>query len=177
MNLNFHLEANLMRCPRCQSEMGVIAFPKLGGAEVCLCPECDGSWYPKVSLTSLMIRSDRNEVAETDLAPTLIADKLDKIDIEAPVECPECSRRMRRFSYVIAPGVDIDECEEHGIWLDDGELGIMLDQVIFQGETLSEKRDRLESERRDENLKPTANGAISPFGLTLRVLNSLSRDE
>lgn len=157
--------------------MGVIAFPKLGGAELCLCPHCDGSWYPKRSLTSLMIRSGWAEVAGTKLAPALIADKLDKIDIDAPVLCPECSRKMHRFAYVIAPGVDIDECEEHGIWLDDGELGIILDQVLFEGESLSEKRACLETERRDEHLKPPAAGAISPFGLSLRVLHSLSRDE
>lgn len=166
------LEEPAMNCPRCQTEMGVIRFPKLGGAEVGICPGCEGSWYPQDVLSSVMFKTDRSELETTELAPTLDLDKT-HVDLEAAVDCPTCGQQMHRFRYALAPNVEIDECAEHGVWLDDGELGIMLDQLLFQGETLSEKRARLEAEREGAGLKPIAKGAISPVGLTLRALNAL----
>jgi Zn-finger nucleic acid-binding protein len=157
--------------------MGVIRFPKLAEAEVSLCSHCEGSWYPQSCLASLMLGAERGDIEETELAPTLVADRHEVIDLDKPVHCPECHQEMTRFSYDLAPEVELDECTEHGIWLDDGELGIMLDQILFRSESLSDKRARLESERVGEGMKPVAKGAISPFGLTLRVLNSLRKSE
>ena len=36
--------------------------------------------------------------------------------------CPICQQTMKRFTYKISSGVLIDKCEEHGVWLNHGEL-------------------------------------------------------
>lgn len=163
-----------MNCPRCNNKLGILKFPNLGDAEVHLCPGCEGSWYSRSSLVAFMARSERADVESTELAPTLVGDRLDNIDLEAPVHCPECNQEMSRFSYALAPNVELDECPAHGIWLDDGELGIVFDQVFFRNETLKEKRLQLTAERPEADGRPIAKGAINPYGLTLRVLKSLS---
>lgn len=162
-----------MNCPRCQTQLGVISFPELGDAKVHLCPSCEGAWYPESSLTALTDKVGRSEIQSSDLAPTLVGDKLDTVNLEAPVFCPECGERMSRFSYALAPKTQLDECLEHGMWLDDGELGVMLDQMLARTEGLAKERQQLEAMKEEMALDQIAKGAMNPFGMTLRLLNSL----
>jgi hypothetical protein len=39
-----------------------------------------------------------------------------------PANCPECGRVMERKKYEGGCPVLIDECPDHGIWLDTGEI-------------------------------------------------------
>jgi Zn-finger nucleic acid-binding protein len=39
------------------------------------------------------------------------------------LKCPDCSRHMHRRNFGRASGVIIDECHDHGVWLDCDELG------------------------------------------------------
>jgi Zn-finger nucleic acid-binding protein len=42
------------------------------------------------------------------------------------VKCPVCLRFMNRKNYGSRSGVIVDWCKEHGVWLDGGELGVLL---------------------------------------------------
>ena len=41
--------------------------------------------------------------------------------------CPICKRTMKRAIYKISSSVLIDKCESHGIWLNHGELKILIE--------------------------------------------------
>lgn len=47
--------------------------------------------------------------------------------------CPVCAERMNRRQFVPGSGVIIDECRDHGIWLDAGEHHRILDFVRTHG--------------------------------------------
>jgi len=41
--------------------------------------------------------------------------------------CPVCSQTMKRFTYKISSSVLIDRCPKHGVWLNHGELRVLLE--------------------------------------------------
>ena len=45
-----------------------------------------------------------------------------KINRDNLYSCPICSQTMKRYIYKISSNVIIDRCEEHGVWLNHGEL-------------------------------------------------------
>ena len=166
-------EAADMNCPRCQSELNKVSFPNLDNASIHMCPSCEGAWYPLQSLESLTL-GNRQDVENSELAPALVADKLQSINLDEPVNCPECNKEMSRYSYALAPDTQLDQCEEHGMWLDDGELGVMLDQISDKSEKIAEAREQLAAKRKEMDIDGIAKGSpFNPFALTLRVLNGL----
>lgn len=166
-----------MNCPRCSSSLNEILFPDLQDAQVHMCPQCEGAWYPRKSLNEVA-QSEREWVEGSEISAVLEADKLDMVDLEAPVSCPVCGDEMKRYEYALAPDVELDECPEHGIWLDDGELGVIMEK-IGQNRALSEKaRADVERVREEMGIDDVARGKGAgvltyPFALTLRLLNKV----
>jgi Zn-finger nucleic acid-binding protein len=162
-----------MKCPRgCEGELRPLTLSQLSNAVIRLCPECEGAWYPHGALSAVGDAS-ADLIEGTDLSVSLVADKLEKVDLEATVECPECHQTMRRFSYSLAPEVKIDECFEHGTWLDDGELGAILESVAASREDMEKYRQAIADMRQRMDMDGIAKGssALNPFAATLRLLN------
>lgn len=167
-------EAPQMNCLRCSDqELKEISFAELDGATIHMCPQCEGAFYPRLALQTVA-RSDREDVEQSELAPVLEGDKLEGVDLEKPVFCPVCEEEMGRFSYSLAPEVQLDECPEHGMWLDDGELGVMLDEIASREMNMAEYRQKIKDKREEMEIDAIARGGkYNPFALTLRVLNKV----
>jgi Zn-finger nucleic acid-binding protein len=103
-----------MTCPRCTATMKSTDLGQL-------CPGCDGCWLNYEQLNASLRLSD-SELENSELANTVVDDHADT-ERERYLRCPQCSTRMRRQIYLVESGVVVDTCREHGIWLDDGELG------------------------------------------------------
>lgn len=164
-----------MLCPRqCGGQLRQVTLENLGGAEVYLCQECEGAWYPHGSLGSVG-QSSVDTLEASDLAVTLEGDKVDKVDLEAEAACPVCFKTMNRFSYLLAPSVKIDECPEHGTWLDDGELGEIVDAIAISTSKMARYREDIREMRQEMNLDGIARGGsvLNPIALTMRVLNHM----
>lgn len=117
-----------MNCPRCPGELRPI---QVGGCEAFLCRGCEGCWLDGKNLERLL---DGEQIVGTALGVTLVEDD-HGVELEAPVNCPRCARVMRRFEYGGDSQVILDACREHGVWLDDGELGSLLEYVaVREGE-------------------------------------------
>ena len=140
-------------------------------AEVHICPECEGGWYPHGALTAV----GQSSLIGTELEASLVGDKLEKVDLDADVQCPVCSEVMSRFSYTLAPQVKIDECFEHGTWLDDGELGAIVDAVAASSASMARYRQDIQDMRKEMDMDGIAKGGsvLNPIALSIRVLNAL----
>ena len=138
-----------MNCPRCQSEM---RDAQLEESQLKTCPKCEGTWYPGEALGAVTDHS-LAELKQSPLEPSLEADRLDTVDLEKPINCPVCSRPMVRYRYTMTCDVVLDECLEHGVWLDDGELGSLMAflEELYQG--AEAKRDRLSTGITEKNLE------------------------
>lgn len=113
-----------MNCPRCPGELRP-AGPAF------LCRGCEGCWFDGDKLEELLADG---EVVGTPLGVTLVADD-HPVALDVLVTCPRCARVMQRFEYGGDSRVILDACSEHGVWLDDGELGSLLEYVaVREGE-------------------------------------------
>jgi Zn-finger nucleic acid-binding protein len=133
-------------------------LPDLEEIRVHLCDRCEGAWYPLGSLSAVG-QTSRLSVAQTDLSVSLIPDK--KTDLEATARCPVCADTMSRFTFSLAPEVKLDECLEHGTWLDDGELGTILDSIAEVHADMASFRQSKDGHQSE------------PFAFTARVLKAL----
>jgi Zn-finger nucleic acid-binding protein len=162
-----------MNCPRCSTALNEVLFSDLDDSQVHMCPKCEGAWYPRKALNEVA-QSERDWLENTEIAAVLEADKLDLIDLEAPVNCPVCADEMKRYEYALAPEVELDECPEHGIWLDDGELGVIMERISENRELSDKAREDVERVRKEMGMDEAAKGsAFNPFALTLRLLNKV----
>jgi Zn-finger nucleic acid-binding protein len=162
-----------MNCPRCKTELRAIELPEFDAEKVHMCDRCEGAWYSHDSLTAVAT-ADFHEVESSELEPGLEPDKLDLVELDDPVACPECDKKMARFSYSLSPSTLLDECPEHGVWLDDGELGVILDQMALRNARNRREQNDIEDMREKMGLDAIADGSpYNPFAITLRFINNL----
>ena len=64
------------------------------------------------------------------------------------ISCPDCGKMMNRVNYAAMSGVVVDQCREHGIWLDNGELVHLMEWQKAGGQKLADqKRETAEKAR------------------------------
>jgi len=111
-----------LRCPCCERWM---AASEIGGLVIQECPKCHGLWAPEDVFDALV---DRAAIANRERAEdgVGVAPRVDGGNPAASrVEyrrCPVCDAMMGRRNFRKRSGVIIDQCHEHGTWLDANEL-------------------------------------------------------
>lgn len=107
-----------MNCPRCSTEL----FHR---DELDLCPACDGIWFDRGELEAIA----RNARPTDEEKMTLGQINRDLRTLERPappadakyIPCPVCGQMMNRRMFGRRSGIQIDQCRDHGVWLDAGE--------------------------------------------------------
>ncbi len=103
------------RCPRCDKELTHFEY---GEIVLDTCPVCEGFWLDTREFNQLT--SERRVFADESIPyeykrPSLPNDA-------GYLACPLCESMMHRKNFRKISGVLIDQCRDHGIWLDPGEL-------------------------------------------------------
>lgn len=111
-----------IQCPCCARAM----HPReVGGLVVHECGKCNGLWAPKDRFSILVDRAAeaaRSRVAAGQpVVPRVDGGNPAKSQVEYR-RCPDCDALMARRNYQKRSGVIIDQCHEHGTWLDAHEL-------------------------------------------------------
>ncbi|MBI3924915.1 MAG: zf-TFIIB domain-containing protein [Armatimonadetes bacterium] len=114
-----------MQCPRCRKNLDTVRLSELS---IELCPGCEGSFYDFGELSRVFAHSE-GQVLRSRLRATLVAEEREEIDLDRPAECPRCGQAMERNRYLSDCPVVVDQCPQHGVWLDDGELGRLMDHL------------------------------------------------
>jgi Zn-finger nucleic acid-binding protein len=124
-----------------------IQVPPAGTITLHGCGGCGGLWLDNASTSQVVARINPQVVS---LAQSASKQAQQRVDLDASVRCPECSKPLRRV-----PGGDpsllIDVCDEHGTWFDRDEL----QQVA----ALAERR------RREQRTAVAAGGAVAAVGV------------
>ena len=107
-------------CPRCSE-----TFTKttIEGEDVRACPAGHGVWLQLEQLTR--IADDDVDEAATgaeDVAWTASEIQPRGLTDEKFRTCPSCSQTLRKDVWRYGSGVVIDVCDEHGAWVDSGEI-------------------------------------------------------
>jgi Zn-finger nucleic acid-binding protein len=105
----FREAPRMLACPR----DGSILETVMAGVQVCI--GCDGVWLPKLTLDKAFGTPYWPQGPSAWWRPALA--------------CPVCviDGRGAQMTPVSSQGVFVDRCMEHGVWLDAGELGRLLD--------------------------------------------------
>ena len=121
----------VISCPRCE-----IALKKarLG----LICRKCDGCWLKFDELDQALAATDE-QLISWGLKATLVPDK-SAADLSLSISCPICLEKLRRFPYLVDSGVMVDVCKQHGMWLDDGELGAIRSYLQYTGVTVTPEK-------------------------------------
>lgn len=141
-------------------------------AAVMACPNCEGTWYPDEALADVTDHSF-SELKETPLAGSMVPDKLARIELDEHIECPQCGKEMSRYTYSLTCPIELDECMEHGVWLDDGELGTLMQYLTELDKRVGAKQEEVLNGR---NLAALEELSKSPtfYSLPGNVLATLS---
>lgn len=90
-------------CPRCRTELG----EETSGPS---CIQCGGTWAEEGVLAERWMQ----------IAPRLPLPRLtQRVDHERRLPCAVCESPMQK---VMFESIELDRCEDHGIWFDAGEL-------------------------------------------------------
>jgi Zn-finger nucleic acid-binding protein len=73
------------------------------------------------------------------------------------IDCPVCRKLMNRINFASRSGVIADQCRDHGMWLDGGELRQILEWVKAGGKLMQKQKElelaKLELEQEKKNLQ------------------------
>lgn len=110
-------------CPSCGATLQQVHHE---GVELDRCPNGHGLWLDRGELRQVVLSevADRPEAEEGAAHAAASRDAGHAVVAEADRPrrpCPVCQEPLRLTEYA-ASGIAIDECVEHGVWLDDGEL-------------------------------------------------------
>ena len=118
-----------MNCPVCSAEMKTLT---MNGVEVDVC-EDHGVWMDQGELLSLT-EAVRHEQSTFKFADLWRKEERPPVDEGRTLFCPVSGQPMKLEFY---EGVHMDWSPGHGIWLDKGELGAILNNLrlnpVFAG--------------------------------------------
>src|SRR4051812_18003244 len=105
-----------MNCPRCNVELDSHQATRvlLHG-----CPTCGGVWLDGEASRRVVEAIDPTVVGAAD-EESRRARQL-QVDVSRAAPCPVCAQPLRRMPIEQAQ-VDVDACEQHGVWFDRDEL-------------------------------------------------------
>lgn len=112
-----------MDCPRCRL---LLADAEYEGEQVHFCGTCWGYWLTRSQLDQITAgveyRFGEREAQTIEETLASDGDANRQGSERETVLCPVCGVEMRRKTYRIDCPVQIDECDQHGLWLDTGEI-------------------------------------------------------
>jgi len=125
-------------CPDCRIEMEVQRYYNVA---VDVCPACAGVWLDEGELRSLMQADPLILLSIEDRALPDV-----QYDPEEVVQrrCPRCAIPLHPYRYLYDSPVELDGCAQcHGIWIEDGELRKVFEELHARESADEEERRRV----------------------------------
>ncbi len=148
-------------CPCCGCLMAV---RQLIGIAINECAECNGLWVPddKIELLvgkAIEARSRSLASEEGEPAPRKKGNNPCRQRVQYR-KCPQCEAFMARRNFRKTSGIILDQCPEHGTWLDADELEQMAGFILSGGRPAADAfMKKQEAEDRWQKPKASAMGA------------------
>lgn len=103
------------------------------------CERCEGVWIETRHFNDLVIDIDRQAAILAELAA---GDLIDDAGTDLP--CVRCGAAMPRRDFACRTGVFVNACRRHGMWLDRGELRLVVELLgtLGRNTTLPERPSR-----------------------------------
>ncbi len=182
-----NVKTGKLPCPRCAKTR--LINRRVGEFMVDECPSCSGMWVDIAAFERIVNqqaeRQDRELRHEGAGGGQPVRTKLEPEKV-VYLKCPDCQRHMHRRNFARASGVIIDECKEHGVWLDCDELGKIAAFVASGGLTYSRQLKEMDAQAAKPTdyapipalsqfpaLKSSTGQAQTPLGSVLEIICGL----
>ena len=164
-------------CPHCDKPLQTVKLELNGAFYIERCKTCFGLFFDPGEIETLLESSVSNVFdINLKLIKNINRDRYKKDQKVKYVKCPVCRILMNRVNFGQRSGVIIDQCREHGIWVDSGEITHLMEWKKAGGELLDEQ----EKARPKKNKRTSKSyiDAIEPHDLSSyqHKSNSLETD-
>ena len=136
-------------CPRCSDRTLVVRRLSDGVSSALQCEACHGC-FVRAHDWALVVddAAGGHTIDTTDFVLQKESDRLPAERLIANASCPACHKTMDRFHFGLRSPAVVDICEDHGLWVDAGELAEVLAVAgsVAKSEHLPPETD---AERRD----------------------------
>jgi len=141
-------------CPHCNVNMQAVHVRVDGGFSVDRCANCMGLFFDPGEIEALGEAAIAGVYGVDFQRLAGLSDDggLNTARRVTYIKCPICGELMNRNNYGSRSGVVVDECRDHGVWLDAGELaqllkwikagGLIHDQQKKEQNEMDEQRQR-----------------------------------
>lgn len=125
-------------CPNCGIEMDVQTYY---GVEVDVCPACAGIWFDDRELRALV---QTDPLILLSLEDRAVPDVYYSPDETIDRRCPRCAIPLHPYRYLYESPVELDGCTQcHGIWVENGELHRIHEELHARRSPDEEERHRI----------------------------------
>lgn len=136
-------------CPNCKKEMQCINVASSKDFFIEKCTDCNGLFFDPGELEALLDQKIAHD-------STINYERLKELTELRPQtkvsyrHCPVCQKMMNRTNFGTRSGVVIDQCRDHGIFLDGGELRQLLEWQKAGGHFVHERAERARQKEKRE---------------------------
>jgi Zn-finger nucleic acid-binding protein len=128
-------------CPRCNLPLTTIDLQIEGPFYIERCETCMGLFFDPGELPFLLEKTVTHVFTIDYLRLKDLSKEVRRRESMVQyIKCPVCQQLMNRVNFGARSGVIADQCREHGVWLDGGELKQLMDWRKAGGQILQEKR-------------------------------------
>jgi Zn-finger nucleic acid-binding protein len=153
-----------LSCPRCAGQLNPV---QVGGARLRECARCAGVWVAPDDFTRVTADAEQQAAVLR-----FRGDGPPPAPVEASVRylpCPGCGTLMHRANFQRISGVIIDQCRDHGAWLDADELRRVVEFIRGGGLERAREREKRaieEDRQRVQRMLREAEARAHPAPLT-----------
>jgi Zn-finger nucleic acid-binding protein len=129
-------------CPHCDVALQTIDLKVNGHLYIERCSECFGLFFDPGEIDILLNSTVSNtETINLRHIQSINQDRYQAKKVKY-IKCPVCKMMMSRVNFGYQSGVIIDQCREHGIWLDNGEITHLMEWKKAGGQVLSQQKTK-----------------------------------
>ncbi len=128
-------------CPDCEIALQTIDLYNDGSLLIERCEQCYGLFFDPGEIETMLENSVSGvHNVNHKLITRINQERSQHRKTVRYIKCPVCRQFMRRVNFGHRSGVVIDQCQAHGIWLDNGEITHLMEWKKAGGQLLHEKR-------------------------------------
>jgi len=133
----------IRNCPVCHTQMSTIDVGLKVPFLIERCDSCYGLFFDKQELETMIDMTVKGARNVNIKVLQELTENPRYVDVIVYRRCPVCRKHMNRTNYGRRSGVIMDECAEHGIWLDPGELKQIMEWVKSGGQKRTGEKEKL----------------------------------
>jgi len=140
------------QCPDCDIALQTVRLDTGGGVfSIERCQQCFGLFFDVGEVQAFLEASVSPAFAINLKEIANINDE--RVRVNQPIrykKCPQCGVLMNRVNFAAMSGVVVDQCKEHGMWLDNGELIHLMEWKKAGGQLLAERKGKMVLQERQK---------------------------